>query len=206
MEGGRIPRPLLGPARIASKGCIMQGDMPIQDAIPSLMSTQLLTAEVYSLFLGLSREGEADLWKKLLMDELEHIEHVRNLLRIDLPGDLSFPFINVERVRDVCARAAKNGEDLFLLRLEGALRIECAELDYGLEGLVAKRLEKKEVLPGYQGDITEHLSKLLSVAERYSMSPNIGLQMRRLTELVDTCMADTSIHPRSGSDIILRQG
>ncbi len=183
----------------------MQGEMPIREAVPALLSTQLLTAEVYSRYMALSSEGERDLWKKMLFDELEHIEHLRRLMRMELPPELTFPYINVERVRDVCRHAAEIGGSLFLLRLEGALRVECAELDYGLEGLVARRLERREIVPGYSGDIAGHLRELLDQTGRYASSPNIGLQMRRLTELLDTCLADTSVHPRSESDIITRQ-
>lgn len=168
-------------------------------ALPSLLATQLLAAEVYAEFLRLSSGWERQLWKKMLDDELDHVGHLRSLLNSEQPEDIVFPYINVWRVRDACNWAKKNGTAYFLLRLESSLRLECAELDFGLEGLVARRLEKRHILPGYTGDIAEHLGYLLNEAARYEQSPNIGLQIRRLTDLHETCLRETSYMVSGGT-------
>lgn len=173
----------------------MQCDMPISVAIPSLLATQLLAAEVYSHFLSLSSDLEAALWKKMLLDEMEHAEHLKNLLDLELPRDLTVPYINVERVREMCEQVGMYCSETFLLRLEGALRLESAELDYGLEGFTAKKLCKSDLVPDYPGDVNEHVGFLLAEAERYSESPNIGLQIIRVKEILDTSMAETAIYP-----------
>lgn len=168
----------------------MSEDMPFQDALPALLATQLLAAEVYTHFLRLSSDREENLWRKMLDDELDHVDHLRRVLRIEIAVSSPFPHINVPRVRETCEAAKQNGSSYFLLRLEGALRLECAELDFGLEGLTAKRLEKSYNLPNYSGDIAEHLDFLMAETERYAESPNIGRQRQRLIELLETCLKD----------------
>ncbi len=165
----------------------MNGSAPVALAIPALLSTQLLAAEVYATFLRLSSETEAFLWKSMLEDELDHVRHLRRIM--DMPGDNGvLPLVNVAKMRETCQSVLAMGQELFLLRLEGALRLECAELDFGLEGLIARRLERNELLPGYPGDVASHLTKLLHEASRYSQSPNIGRQMTRLSELFETSL------------------
>ncbi len=171
-------------------------DRDIADkTLAALLSTQLLAAEVYSTFLRLSSEAESDLWKNMLNDELRHVHHVYAFLGSPLLSDARIPFVNVVKIREVCHRSIRLGKDLFLLRLEGALRLECAELDYGLEGAVAKSLNGDEILLGFPGDVSSHMTRLLAAAARYSESPNIGMQMRRLSELLETTLKKTSINP-----------
>lgn len=170
----------------------MASATPVRVTLSALLSTQLLAAEVYAHFLALSSAGEEELWKKLLEDELDHVAHIGELLNGTLPVRMALPAVNVEKMREICAQAAKMGDELFLLRLEGALRLESAELDYGLEGLMARRLERTALASGYRFDVSAHLGHLLEASERYMESPNIGLQVRRLRELLETSLRDTT--------------
>lgn len=169
----------------------MQDEQSGEKAMPSLLTTQLLASEVYSHFMLVSSGEEKELWRKMLLDELDHVAHIGGLLRMELPETLRFPFINVERVREAC-RYAETNREFFLMRLEGALRLESAELDYGLEGMVARKLEQSDILPGYPGDIRQHLSTLIDEAKRYAEAPNIGLNLTKLIELLDTCLSGTT--------------
>lgn len=166
----------------------MRDETSAEAAVRDLLFTQLAVAGVYAHFLRLSSAGEEALWKKMFDDEMEHVEHLRGMLGVTFPGGERFPRINVGRMEDACARALGGGGS-FLLRLEWALRLECAELDYGLEGLAARRLENDSGFPGFSLDIGAHMEALLQAAGRYAASPNIGLVMRRLRELLDTCLA-----------------
>lgn len=170
----------------------MHKEMSAQKAVPALLVTQLMAAEVYSQFLNVSSAGEWDLWKRMLDDELDHIAHLRQVVGGDLSFNHIFPTINIEKMRETCDQIIHMGEELFMMRLEGALRLECAELDYGLEGMAARRLKRKHPLIDYPGDIQEHISYLIKEAERYAESRNIGLQIRRLRELFETSLADTT--------------
>ncbi|MCC8189280.1 MAG: hypothetical protein LIP77_01415, partial [Planctomycetes bacterium] len=96
---------------------------------------------------------------------------------------------NVPRVRATCDQVRLHGSGSFLLRLEGALRLECAELDYGLEGLAARRLTRDRPLAEYAEEIIDHVRYLLREAKRYAQSANIGLQRRRLAELLETSLS-----------------
>lgn len=158
----------------------------------SLLATQLLVADVYAEFLGLSGAEESSLWKRMLDDELEHVGYLHRLLHAETTRHFPFPKANVARIREVCEQVLNSGSELFLLRLEGALRLECAELDYGLEGLAARRFRKYSFITAYPGDISEHVGFLLDTAERYAESPNIGRQILRLRELLETCLKDTT--------------
>ena len=178
-------------------------EIPALEAVPALLSTQLMAAEVYAYFLRVSSEGEQDLWKTLLDDELDHVAHLRQVLRDDSPAGLHLPDANADRMRESCEQIKAMGKELFLMRLEGALRLECAELDYGLEGLAARRLKRSHPASDYPGDISSHIMFLIGQAERYTHSRNIGLQIRRLRELLETSLTDTAYIPRDdGSHII----
>lgn len=176
----------------------MNEHMSATEAIPALLATQLMAAEVYSTFLHMSRDGEKFLWKRMLCDELEHVEYMRDLLFSERTLDFHLPFINVERMRETCNRVVEHGGELFLLRLEGALRLEIAELDFGLEGLVARKMKKNSLLSDYPGDIATHMDSLLNEARRYSESPNIGMQITRLTELLETSVPP--VNPNASRD------
>lgn len=183
----------------------MDGELPADTAVPALLATQLMAAEVYARFLYLSSDEEAGLWKKMLADELEHVDLLKKLVLSEYTLPFTLPGANVQRMAEVCEHIAKTGADYFLLRLEGALRLECAELDFGLEGLMARRLAKNDILPEYAEEIADHLKRLLAEAERYAASPNIDMQMRRLRDLHETCTKDTISREREkGTTSVLR--
>lgn len=170
----------------------MSPNIPAHSALPALLATQLLAAEVYAYFLSVSSQSESVLWKKLLEDELEHVAQIRRVLHREIPEGMDLPTANIDKMHESCAHITRLGGDLFLLRLEGALRLECAELDFGLEGLLARRLSKSSLIPDYQFDVAGHLEHLIEWSGRYMESPNIGMQVRRLEELLETSLRDTS--------------
>lgn len=172
-------------------------------AVPVLLTTQLMAAEVYSRFITMSHRDERELWSNMLADEVEHITYINSLMADSFPPDMRLPFVNANRLNDVCERVMLQGMDSFILRLEGALRLECAELDYGLEALAAKRLARGEYLVSYPGEIEAHLNELILQARRYEASPNIALQIARLEELYDASVKSTTTIKRQAADLML---
>jgi|GEM_PF-3003209 hypothetical protein len=163
----------------------MENAMNAKEALPMLMTTQLMSAEVYSRFLHMGGEPERKLWSKMLGEEVDHIEYLRNVMNGPIPDDIDLPLVNIDRMNKVCERITLQGMDSFMLRLEGALRLECAELDFGLESLAAKKFAKENLIINYPGDINKHLDDLKFQAQRYAASPNISMQIARLSELQD---------------------
>ncbi len=158
--------------------------------MPALLITQLMSAEVYARFVSMAEGYEKDLWKKMLEGEISHVNYLRNVFDISLPDELTLPSVNIYRMEEVCDRVTLHGMDSFILRLEGALRLESAELDYGLESLSAKRFAEHDLIVHYPGDIAEHLDDLIRQARHYRASPNIAVQIARLEELYDTTLGD----------------
>lgn len=177
----------------------MHDDFAARTAIHSLLASQLLAAMVYSDFILRSGEAEREIWEQMLDDELEHVAHLRQLLHGGPVPNLRLPEINVLRMRESCEKIIALGRETFLLRLEGALRLECVELDYGLEGMAARRLRNNEIILDYPGDVRAHLNYLLGEAKRYTESRNIGLQIRRLNELLETSLTETTVKTRTNS-------
>ncbi len=170
----------------------MENAMSAKEAIPMLMTTQLMAAEVYSRFLHMGGEPEKKLWSKMLGEEVDHIEYMRNVMNSPIPDGKDLPRVNIDRMNKVCERITLQGMDSFMLRLEGALRLECAELDIGLEALAAKKFAKENLIINYPGDINKHLDDLKFQAKRYAASPNISMQIARLNELQDVSDSSTT--------------
>lgn len=167
----------------------------MQDAtrqiICTLLSTQLMAAEVYAHFLRVSSQGEHELWGCMLDHELEHIEELRGLLRSNQTVNIELPAINLTKLREITSQIIDMGNDQFILRLEGALRLESAELDYGLEGMAVRRLHRQIELQNDIPAIRTHINVLLETAKRYAGARNIALLIRRLRDLTDASTTDT---------------
>lgn len=170
----------------------MEEEATLGESIPALLTTQLMAASLYSRYYSLASREEKPLWHKMLFDELGHVDYLHSIFDDEFPGDIFIPFINDDRIGAVCEQAVILGADSFLLRLEGALRLECAELDYGLEAFAAKRLVQFNSLVDYPGEIREHIEELVNHAKTYQASPNIGNLIARLEELYDTSVSNTT--------------
>lgn len=178
----------------------MKEEATLRIALPALLATQLMAAEVYARFVGMSHNDERDLWSRMLAYEIEHVNYVNSLMTGSFTNDMRLPFANADRLNEVCERVTLQGMDSFILRLEGALRLECAELDYGLEALSAKRLARQNYLISYPGEIQAHLHELIRQARRYEASPNIAIQIVRLEDLYDSSIKGTTTIRRTISD------
>ena len=164
----------------------------METALPVLLTTQLMAAEVYSRFVSMTEGEERDLWKMMLAEEVDHIVYLRNVMSTSFPQNMSLPFVNADRIAEVCERATLHGMTSFMLRLEGALRLECAELDYGLEALAAKRLSKSDLIIDYPGNIVKHLDDLMYYAKKYQASPNISRLITRVEDLYESSVSGTT--------------
>lgn len=165
--------------------------------LSALLATQLMAAEVYADFLRLSSEGEHELWGKMLDHELDYVTELHKLLRSNQVVDIDLPEINLIRLREITSQILDSSNDLFMVRLEGALRLETAELDYGLEGMSVRRMQRRKV--SIQNDvlaIRSHIATLLEAADRYKEARNIGLLIRRLRDLTEASTTDTQHYDR----------
>lgn len=167
----------------------MPTNLPITTALPGLILTQLAASAVYAHFLKLSSDEERALWKQMLEDELEHVDYLRRTLKTETKEDDFLWPVNDRQLDLLARRTIEMGSKSFLLRLEGALRLECAELDFGLEALAAEALVNRHMAIGYPGDIADHLEGLLAEAARYEAAPNIRAQVSRLTDIYQTCVS-----------------
>lgn len=154
-----------------------------RDLLAPLLLTQLRAADVYARFYSHSGKDEAALWKKMLRHELDHIHYLDILFTHELPVEDILPLIKVEKVVAVCERAIKEADISFRVRLEHALRLESAELDYGLEALAAHEVDKLHGSVPYPGRIEDHLRDLLIVARKYEADRGLGMLIARMEEL-----------------------
>lgn len=168
----------------------MHKNLPITTALPGLILTQLAASAVYAHFMKLSSDGERALWEQMLGDELEHVDYLGKVLKSETrENDFLWP-VNDRQLDLLARRIIDMGSKSFLLRLEGALRLECAELDFGLEALAAEALVSRHMAIGYPGDIADHLEDLLLQAARYEAAPNIRAQVSRLNDIYQTCVSE----------------
>lgn len=170
----------------------------MRQIICTLLTTQLMAAEVYAHFLRVSSRSEHELWGNMLNHELEHIEELRGLLRSDSEVAIDLPEINLVRLREITNQIIDSGSEQFILRLEGALRLESAELDYGLEGMAVRRIHRQVGLQNDIPAIRSHIKLILDTAKRYSGARNIDLLIRRLQELTEASTTDTQHYERPG--------
>lgn len=155
-----------------------------------------MAAEVYAHFLRMCSRGEYQLWGQMLDHELNHVAELRDLLRSNQVIDIDLPEVNLIRLRDITTQILLSANDSFMMRLEGALRLETAELDYGLEGLSVRRMHRKYSVQSDIPSIRSHIALLLDTANRYKEARNIGLLIRRLKDLTDASTTDTQYYNR----------
>ena len=164
----------------------MTDSRTFREILPDLLATQLLAAEVYTLFISRSTGEEALLWRMMLLEELDHIRFLADLLEKDTTITADLPPVRLDIIRAIAERARTNGASSTLERVEEGLRLEHAEVDFGLEALVAKRLSVSAGVPGYAGRLEDHYRELLGYAMRYRASRDIGVQIARLEEHLAT--------------------
>jgi len=155
----------------------------IQLALPDLLSTQLLTADVYATFLRTAQaEEEKALWSRMLQEEFAHIRFVHMLMEEPTVPRLLLPEIKIGAFREIHGRALAFAEDSAFERILWALRVEHAEIDFGVEALAMDVLSRAPDTPVYPGPVREHYAGILQHAERYRGAKEVAAQMARIEE------------------------
>lgn len=156
--------------------------VPLESLLPNMLSTQLLAADVYATFLGYAREHEFDLWRQMLHQELGHIRFIGMLMEEkDLPA-VELPTVRLDVFRDLCKRARRFAAESAFERTLWALRVEHAQIDFGVEALAARQVGSSPDTPVYPGPVQDHYDDLLRWAERYRGAREVAVQIARIEE------------------------
>ncbi len=160
----------------------MTDTTPLVDALPEMLSTQLLAADVYATFICHSQAEEQELWRQMLQQELAHIRFVAMMMEEDTLPAVMLPAIRMSTFRDLCSRARQYAPESAFERTLWALRLEHAQIDFGVEALAAKTVGQSLDTPVYPGPVEEHYEQLLKWAERYRGAREIAVQIARIEE------------------------
>jgi len=151
--------------------------------LPDLLSTQLLAADVYAVFLRRSEEPyERELWRHLLLEEFAHIRFVGLLLESDRPPETPLPAVRLDAFREIHDRALQFAGDSPYERALWALRLEHAEIDFGVEAMAVEALGRDPSSPVFAGTVEEHYDRILRYAARFQGAREISLQIARIRE------------------------
>ncbi|MCX7935246.1 MAG: hypothetical protein N3A66_08320 [Planctomycetota bacterium] len=149
----------------------------------ALLSTQLLAADVYASFTRQTRdEEEAAFWQKMLFEELGHIRFAAMMLENGKPPPALLPEIRLSAFREIHERAVAIAADAVFDRVLWALRLEHAEIDFGVEALAMDKVGRSVAAPVYPSPLREHYECLLAYAARYRAAKEIAAQMARIEE------------------------
>lgn len=168
----------------------------LRQALPDLLSTQLLAANVYAAFVKHSRGDEQALWKRMLLEELAHIRFLAMMIEEDRLPEVLLPEVKTAAFLDLYERAQEAACESPFERTLWGLRLEHAEIDFGLESLAANTVGQSPDTPVYPGPLQDHYSALLDWAGRYRGAHEIAIQIARIEEhLPQTSDARTNAAP-----------
>jgi hypothetical protein len=154
----------------------------LKDALPDLMSTQVLAVDVYATFMKCSKGHELELWLDMLQQELAHVRFIGMLLDSEEVPDVQLPGVKLDAFRDLCERARNYARESAFERTLWALRLEHAQIDFGVEALAIKSIGEAPGTPVYPQSVDEHYDKLLEWAERYRGAREVASQIARIEE------------------------
>jgi len=155
--------------------------LPRNKVIADLVNTQMMAARVYLAFARITHGDEYNVWKTMLQHEIDHTDFLSGLFDGDSDDPVILPPVRYDLFRELAQRALLEKDLSAIQRVELALRIEHAEIDYGLEGLLLGR-HGKSPLPPYKEGVEHHYEALFSYASRYAAAPEIAIQIERIRE------------------------
>jgi hypothetical protein len=155
----------------------------MRETLPDLLSTQLLTADVYAAFYKAAVDDEEQaLWSRLLREEFAHIRFVSMMMEDAGVPRLVLPEVKIGAFREIHDRALTFAKDSAFERVLWALRLEHAEIDFGVEALAMDSIGRTPDTPVYPAPVREHYEGLLEYAARYRGAREIAAQMARIEE------------------------
>jgi len=149
----------------------------------ALLSTQLLAADVYAAFWRLTcDEKEGAFWQKMLFEELSHIRFAAMMIENEAWRSTGQLEIHLAPFREIHSRALAVAADAVFDRVLWALRLEHAEIDFGVEALAMDMVGRSLMAPAYPVPVREHYKCLLAYASPYRSVKEISVQMARIEE------------------------
>lgn len=161
-------------------------DTVLAEVLPQMLSTQLLAADVYATFLLYARGNEGDVYHQLLKEELSHVRFVSMMLEEQSVPEVPLPEPSLDAFRHLCENARHAARHSPFERTLWALRLEHAEIDFGLESFVAIAVSEWPDTPVCPGPVTKHYLDLIEWARRYEAAREIAIQIARLEEHVSS--------------------
>ncbi len=165
---------------------------PIRQILPDLLMTQLLAADVYATFVKWAEGEEEALWQEMLSTELSNVRFVGMLAEEEALPPLELPPVKIEAFRELCRNAREYATQSAFERTLWALRVEHAEIDFGLERLAANVVSHAPETPVYPGRLHEQYHRLLEWSQRYKGAREIAIQVARIEEHLPR-MSDSGI-------------
>ncbi len=154
----------------------------LQKALPDLLITQLMAAEVYVTFIKYSRNKELAVWHRMLASELSSIRFLSMLMEEKELPSLALPCVRLQTFCSLCERAREFAPQSAFERTLWALRLEHAEIDFGLEALSTNVVGHAPDTPVYPGSVETEYAHLLEWALRYKGAREIAIQIARIEE------------------------
>jgi len=150
--------------------------------ITDVLTTQLQAAQVYATFMRYSESEELDLWHTMFDEELGHARCVSEGLRQTPMPVLPLDDLKPEAFRDIVFGAVQAAGESSYQRLLWALRLEHAEIDFGLEKAVQQILGRSRICSSHSATMFDHYRRLLEWARRYDGAPDVAIQISRIEE------------------------
>ena len=154
----------------------------LHEALPELLITQLLAADVYATFVKHSRNKARGIWQHMLASKLSSVRFISMLMEEENLPELVLPTIKLQAFRSLCERAREFAPHSAFERTLWALRLEHAEIDFGLEALSTNVVGHAPDTPVYPGNVEAEYVHLLQWAERYKGAREIAIQVARIEE------------------------
>ncbi len=150
--------------------------------VADVLTTQLQAAQVYATFMRYSEGEEFELWHIMFDEELGHAHCVSEGLRLKPIPELPLEDLKPEPFRDIVFGAVQSAGESSYQRLLWALRLEHAEIDFGLEKAVQQVLSRSHAGHGQSTTMIDHYRRLLEWARRYDGAPDVAIQISRIEE------------------------
>lgn len=149
--------------------------------VADVLTTQLQAAQVYATFMRYAEGEEHELWNIMFDEELLHARCISEGIRKEAGRTLPIEDLKPEAFRDIVFGAVQAAGESSYQRLLWALRLEHAEIDFGLERAVQQILQRNRIWPG-DSTMNDHYKRLLSWARRYDGAPDVAIQIARIEE------------------------
>ncbi len=154
----------------------------LRTQLPDMLQTQLLAANVYAAYLKYAQGPERAVWERMLEEELSHIRFVAMMMEAEDVPTLGVSGVRMGAFKEMAERAALAANGSSFERTLWALRLEHAEIDFGLESLSNTAVGETPDTPVCPGPMKTHYARLLRWANRDRAAREVAAQITRIEE------------------------